>query len=275
MRLSVLTGVLACAVVFSISTATASASTSTAAEDKEVQNIAKILAEGSSVDLTVEEFIEALEVSDEASENEEAELQVDIHEVKKDESLSDIAEEHETTWRRLYDKNDHIEDPDYITVGMKLVIPEEDEELPSRELPVIEEEPTPAPSSGSSSQAQQSQSSSVSNSRTVQSSRSAPRGSSRGNRYVAGYCTWYVKNKRTDLPNTLGDARTWFSRAAAQGMATGSTPRAGAVGQRGNHVVYVESVNKDGTVTISEMNHKGLYVRTVRTLPSSYFRYIY
>jgi surface antigen len=80
---------------------------------------------------------------------------------------------------------------------------------------------------------------------------------------------------RPDLPNNLGNANTWVSRAAAQGLATGSAPRVGAVGQQGMHVVYVEAVNGDGTVTISEMNHAGLYVRTVRTVPASTFMYIY
>ena len=107
------------------------------------------------------------------------------------------------------------------------------------------------------------------------SSYAGSQASSTGNRYSPGYCTWYVKNMRPDLPNNLGNANTWVSRAAAQGITTGSTPKAGAVGQRGMHVVYVESVNADSTVTISEMNHKGLYVRTVRTLPANYFTYIY
>src|SRR5690606_14498577 len=91
--------------------------------------------------------------------------------------------------------------------------------------------------------------------------------SAAGNRYVPGYCTWYVKNMRPDLPNNLGNADTWVSRAAAQGLPTGSTPRAGAVGQRGMHVVYIKSVNGDGSVNITEMNHKGLWVVTERTLP--------
>ena len=77
------------------------------------------------------------------------------------------------------------------------------------------------------------------------------------------------------MPNNLGNANTWVARAAAQGMATGSTPRAGAVGQQGMHVVYVESVNGDGTVTISEMNHVGWNVVNQRTVPASNFQYIY
>ncbi|MCZ2444353.1 MAG: hypothetical protein LC101_11325 [Flavobacteriales bacterium] len=61
-------------------------------------------------------------------------------------------------------------------------------------------------------------------------------------------------------------------------VVTGGTPRAGAVGwERSNHVVYVESVNGDGTVNISEMNWGGrpgvLHYRN--NLPASKFLYIY
>lgn len=187
--------------------------------------------------------------------------------VQPEDSLSKIAANHKTTWKRLYDKNTSIADPNIITVGQTVVVPTADEVLTERSLPQPAPQPVVAPERATTSKPKSAP--------RAASNYSAPRGSSAGNRYTAGYCTWYVKNMRPDLPNNLGNADTWASRAAAQGMATGSTPRAGAVGQRGMHVVYVESVNSDGTVTISEMNHKGLYVRTVRTLPASYFTYIY
>jgi surface antigen len=62
-------------------------------------------------------------------------------------------------------------------------------------------------------------------------------------------------------------------------MSVGSEPRAGAVGTttRGSlgHVVYVESVNGDGTINISEMNYKGFGVQSSRTTSASEFVYIY
>lgn len=76
---------------------------------------------------------------------------------------------------------------------------------------------------------------------------------SAGNTYDRGYCTWWAKHKRPDLPNNLGNAITWVSRAAAQGIPTGSTPRVGAIGQSGNHVVYVEKVDGD-QIYLSAMN---------------------
>lgn len=188
------------------------------------------------------------------------------HTVETGDSLTTIAGKYQTTWKRLFDKNIGIQDPNVITTGQNIVIPAPDETITERAVPVE----TPEPATVTASARVKSPSAT-----TTTSSYSSARGTSAGNRYTAGYCTWYVKNMRPDLPNNLGNANTWVSRAAAQGMATGSSPRAGAVGQRGMHVVYVESVNPDGSVTISEMNHKGLYVRTVRTLPASYFTYIY
>jgi surface antigen len=95
------------------------------------------------------------------------------------------------------------------------------------------------------------------------------------NAYAAGNCTWYAKSRRPDLPNNLGNARTWFARARAQGIPTGSVPQAGAIGQQGNHVVYIERVNPNGTVLISEMNYTGFGKISHRTVAASSFNYIY
>lgn len=88
-----------------------------------------------------------------------------------------------------------------------------------------------------------------------------PMGSTAGNGYAYGYCTWYVKNVRPDLPNQLGNANTWYQRAAAMGLSVGSEPRAGAVFQTAaggggyGHVGMIDSVDHaNGTVTYSDMN---------------------
>lgn len=177
--------------------------------------------------------------------------------VKSGDNLSKIAEQEKTTWPRLWNKNTDLKDPDVIHIGQVLIIPVESEVLEDRPIPVPE---TPVFSAQRGLAA-------------------VPRGSTSGNTYSAGYCTWYVKNRRPDLPNNLGNANTWQSRAAAQGLPTGSTPRAGAVGTTTagdlGHVVYVESVNGDGTITISEMNYRGLYNMNTRTVSASSFLYIY
>lgn len=182
------------------------------------------------------------------------------HIVADGESLSMIAEQHASTWIRLFAKNTQITNPDILHVGDTITIPFADEQLPVRPLPV--------------SQAQ-ADIVSTGQSQTTANNVAAYRSSSAGNTYTAGYCTWYAKQRRPDLPNNLGNADTWVARAASLGFATGSNPSVGAIGQQGMHVVYVESVNGDGTVTISEMNYQGLYITSSRTVPAGNFMYIY
>lgn len=105
-------------------------------------------------------------------------------------------------------------------------------------------------------------------------------GDSSGNGYSAGYCTWYAKSRRPDIPNNLGNANTWYARAAAQGWNVGLTPKKGAVATSTagywGHVAYVEGVSLDGQyVTISEMNYRGLYIVSSRTVHYTEFKYIY
>ena len=103
---------------------------------------------------------------------------------------------------------------------------------------------------------------------------------SSGNTYTPGNCTWYAKSRRPDLPNALGNANTWYARAVSLGWNVGSTPKKGAIGTTtagwAGHVVYVEGVSLDGqTVTISEMNYRGLYSMNTRTVHFTEFSYIY
>lgn len=187
--------------------------------------------------------------------------QIQEHVVAEGETLSTIAKQYETTWERLFAKNANMTDPNLIKVGDKLVIPKPDEQLAIRANP----EPVEAVQSSLSTKPKA----------TPKATYVASRGSSPGNTYAQGYCTWYAKNKRSDLPNNLGNADTWVSRARAQGIPTGSAPVAGAIGQKGMHVAYVERVNGDGTIFVSEMNYVGLGVVSSRTVPANYFQYIY
>lgn len=103
------------------------------------------------------------------------------------------------------------------------------------------------------------------------------------NGYDYGYCTWWVAKMRAaagnPVPTNLGNAATWGYRAAAMGIPTGSEPRVGAavvLGTSGwGHVGYVTSVNGDGTITISEMNHLGWNVQNYRTLSAAGYQYVY
>jgi surface antigen len=85
------------------------------------------------------------------------------------------------------------------------------------------------------------------------------------NGYDYGFCTWYVANRRAQagnpVPGNLGNASTWDSRAAAMGLAVGKGPSVGAAvvtSYRGaGHVAFVEAINADGSIWISEMNSYG------------------
>lgn len=178
-----------------------------------------------------------------------------VYTVVKGDNLSKIGTAHNVEWQRLWAKNLQLTNPDLIHPGNQITIPFPDEVL-ARDLPAVVSLPKATPG--------------------VQ-----PLGSyDAGNTYDYGYCTWYVKNRRgASLPNSLGNANTWYSRASAMGMAVGSAPRAGAVGTttRGalGHVIYVESVNADGSINISEMNAPIFGKATYRTASASEFVYIY
>jgi len=178
-----------------------------------------------------------------------------VYTVVAGDNLTNIGTAYNVEWQRLWAKNTQLTHPDRIDIGDLITIPEPSEQL-TREIPVSVALPTATPGV-------------------------APRISFDGsNTYDYGYCTWYVKNRRgASLPNSLGNANTWYSRAAAAGMAVGSVPRPGAVGATTagalGHVVYVESVNADGSINISEMNYRGWGIQSSRTTSASEFVYIY
>lgn len=258
MRKSVTTGLFACTLIFSGVLSIGKAS----AQEQIITNKEKSVVELLSMDQEDNLTLAVLTGATADKVDEVQQPEVVKHIVVKGENLSDIAKQYNVDWKRIFDKNPNLNDPDVIEVGLELVIPAVDEQLVPRDLPapqpVVAEVVKPkieAPKTAANV--------------------SVSRGSSSGNGYVAGYCTWYVKNRRPDLPNNLGNASSWVSRASSQGLSTGSTPAVGAVGQRGNHVVYVESVNDDGTITITDMNHEALYEITTRVVSASDFRYIY
>lgn len=114
---------------------------------------------------------------------------------------------------------------------------------------------------------------------TIITPKVVPRASIAGNDYVPGQCVWYAKNRRPDLPNSMGNANQWIASAQGHGIPTGSEPMEGAIGVSFDyylgHVVYVESVNPDGSVNISEMNYEGPFIISYRTASASEFQYIY
>jgi hypothetical protein len=56
-------------------------------------------------------------------------------EIQVNDTLDGIATAHQTTYIRLFDANDNIQDPNLIYPGDKIRIPDADEQLPDRPLP--------------------------------------------------------------------------------------------------------------------------------------------
>jgi peptidoglycan DL-endopeptidase CwlO len=100
-------------------------------------------------------------------------------------------------------------------------------------------------------------------------------------RECVSYAAWKVSSTGRFVPHFggRGNANQWPSTVAAYGISSGSTPKAGSVamwpiGYYG-HVMYVESVNGDGTITVSDynLNWDGNYRHYTRS--ASGLTYIY
>ncbi|MDO5343827.1 MAG: CHAP domain-containing protein [Candidatus Saccharibacteria bacterium] len=92
-------------------------------------------------------------------------------------------------------------------------------------------------------------------------------------RECVSYVAWKIHSTGRYVPhfNGAGNANQWPTTAAAHGIRSGSTPKVGSaavmyVGVYG-HVMYVESVNGDGTITVSDYNlaWDGLYRKYTRS----------
>jgi surface antigen len=104
------------------------------------------------------------------------------------------------------------------------------------------------------------------------------------NSYARGQCTWYVAGRR-QIPGNWGNAASWYYRALSSGWSVGATPAVAAIawnpaytngsGPYG-HVALVEKISADGTqVYVSEMNYRGLGVKSYRWVSAKAFKYIY
>ena len=185
-------------------------------------------------------------------------------------SLSSIAEANGTTWTRLFDANESIANPDTINPGDKIRVPAANEQLADRTSAALAAQQTvraqaaPAPVSRRSTY-------------TTRQYTSKPVSSS--SYYVGNgmWCTDYVHSRRPDVAVYGNAGYNWISAAQRAGKSTGTAPQAGAVAVTNGHVAYVESVNADGSYTVSEMgwNYKaGNYnKRTVR--PGTFGQFIY
>lgn len=87
-----------------------------------------------------------------------------------------------------------------------------------------------------------------------------------GNGYDYGYCTWWVAIRRSQvgkpIPSNLGNASTWKVLSQRAGIPVGNVPQKHAViwtppRDYYGHVGFVEDVDAEGNVHVSEMNVVG------------------
>lgn len=203
--------------------------------------------------------------------------------VKAGDTLDAIATANHTTYIRLFNKNESIAHPDRIDVGDEITIPAGDEELPDRfsklaqaVAPAAVAAPVAAavaaPATAACDEAtqwvradngqclnkpvanQQVAATPVQQAAAPIQAAGAPAGGFGSYNMGNGWwCTDYVKSKRPDVPIYGNAGMYWIGAAQADGKATGTTPRAGAVAVMPGHVAYVESVNADGSYVVSEM----------------------
>ncbi|PTF15903.1 amidase domain-containing protein [Staphylococcus devriesei] len=100
--------------------------------------------------------------------------------------------------------------------------------------------------------------------------------------YPQGQCTWYVYERTQQFGEHVGrgwgDAHNWDNRAEDEGYNVDQEPKAHTAvvfeaGQAGahemyGHVAFVEKVNEDGSIIISESNVKGLGIVSYRSIDS-------
>lgn len=90
----------------------------------------------------------------------------------------------------------------------------------------------------------------------------------------AGQCTTWGWLKRPDLASIMrANANRWDDIARANGIPINNIPSAGAIFQSDaggwGHVGYVESVNADGSINVSERNYRGCNGVLFSTIPAS------
>ena len=107
------------------------------------------------------------------------------------------------------------------------------------------------------------------------------------NLYTWGQCTYHVFNRRAEIGKGIStywwNANNWDNAAAADGYTIDGRATVGSIAQTDvgyyGHVMFVERVNSDGSILVSEMNYSAAPgIVTYRTIPSyqvSNYRYIH
>lgn len=103
-----------------------------------------------------------------------------------------------------------------------------------------------------------------------------------GYRNCTDWVAYRVRVAGGYVPSGLGNAKTWDDRGPSYGFTVSSTPREGAAAVSNSgfygHVMYVEAVNGDGSIVISDYNRAGTGKYDMNVLSASTasnLRYVY
>ncbi|SNV60908.1 autolysin (N-acetylmuramoyl-L-alanine amidase [Staphylococcus simiae] len=97
------------------------------------------------------------------------------------------------------------------------------------------------------------------------------------NLYTWGQCTYHVFNRRAQIGKGIStywwNANNWDNAAAADGYTIDGRATVGSIAQTDagyyGHVMFVERVNSDGSILVSEMNYSAAPgIVTYRTIPA-------
>ena len=195
--------------------------------------------------------------------------------VQAGDTLSTIASATELTAEEIAAAND-INDANFIVIGQEINLTKEvAEEVVASEAPVAQEaavEVAPVVEEAPVAEAPVAQ-----EAQPVAPSYNADYTAVPGNSYYAGQCTWYVKNQLPWVGNFWGNAAEWANNATYAGRVVDTNPAVGTVAvmmpgvayaSSYGHVAVVTGVNGD-MITISEMNAKGEFVVSSRTIPAA------
>lgn len=102
------------------------------------------------------------------------------------------------------------------------------------------------------------------------------------NLYDWGQCTWHVFNRRAQIGKGIStywwNANNWDNAAARDGYRIDYNPTVGSIAQSDagyyGHVAFVERVNSNGSILVSEMNFSASPgILTYRTIPAYQVRH--
>ncbi len=100
-----------------------------------------------------------------------------------------------------------------------------------------------------------------------------------GYRNCTDWVSFRVRSTGKFVPSGMGNANNWDDRAPGKGFKVSSTPKAGAAavsnGGYYGHVMYVEAVNSDGSIVISDYNRAGTGKYATSTVSASGLRFVY